>query len=101
MRQNKQKNEFKITEQDLKTIYGDDYDFFLTKILPNCFCQDCTPKSGSVTISNYQIFLNDLNDIVLRGFCAKCGGKIGRYLETGEVEEYAWKIKKMKKEYGI
>lgn len=91
------KKELKITEEDLKFIYGDDYGLFQSRILSNCYCKGCPESEYDSTIVNYEIFLNDLNDVVLRGYCAKCGGKIGRYSETGEVKEYLSRIKKLKK----
>ncbi|MDQ0965933.1 DNA polymerase II large subunit [Flavobacterium sp. W4I14] len=36
------------------------------------------------TITNYKPYLNKLNDIILKGFCLKCGGPVNRYIETGE-----------------
>lgn len=93
----KNKKQIKITEDDLKFIYGDGYGFFQSKILSNCCCGACPESKYDSTIVNYEIFLDDLNDIILKGFCAKCGGKIGRYLETGEVEKYLPRIKKVKK----
>ena len=70
------KKQTKITEEDLKFIYGKDYKLFQDKILPNCFCGFCV-KNGSHTVKivNYEIFLNHLNDIELQGFCANCGGR--------------------------
>jgi len=41
----------------------------------------------------------DLNDIILRGFCAACGHPVNRYLETGEVESYLLRIKKVRQKY--
>lgn len=95
----KNSKEIKIAEEDLKIIYGDDYRFFQSKILPNCYCKGCPESEYDSTIVNYEIFLNDLNDVILRGFCAKCGGKIGRYSETGEVKKYLPRIAEVKKKY--
>ena len=89
----KKKKEIKMTEEQLKYIYGKDWDSFTEEILPNCFCP-CA--GGNTTIIDYEIFLNDLNDIELKGKCARCGGAVGRYVETGEVEEYGGRIKKFK-----
>lgn len=96
----KNKKKIKIAEEDLKFIYGDNYEFFQSRILPNCFCGKCIRDGKhTVRIVNYEIFINDLNDIILQGFCADCGGKVGRYLETGEVKEYVLRIKKIKEKY--
>lgn len=92
----KKAKQIKITEEDFKFIYGDDYGFFQSKILSNCYCAVCL---GNSAIVNYVSFINDLDDVILRGFCAKCGGRIGRYLETGEVEEFLPRIKQLRKKY--
>ena len=87
--------EVRISEDQLRFIYGDEYDFFVNKILPNCYCGQCADSGYHSTITNYEAFLNDLNDVILQGFCGKCGSKIGRYLEMGEVEEYLSRIEKI------
>ncbi len=95
------KKSIKITEEDLKFIYGDDYTFFREKILPNCYCGTCSRegRNNMVTIVNYEIFINDINDVLLEGFCSVCGGKVGRYSETGEVKEYAPRVQKIREKY--
>lgn len=93
------KKEIKLTETDLKTIYGPEYNFFREKILSNCFCFRCKDRGYDTTIVDYEIFLNDINDVILRGFCAACGGSVNRYLETGEVNKYLPRIKKVRQKY--
>jgi hypothetical protein len=88
------KKELPLTLQQLKTIYGEDWYLFIKEIIPNCFCSTCL---GVVSIVNYKIFVNNLNDIILRGHCAVCGNPVNRYIETGEDEEYVIKIKKILK----
>lgn len=92
------KNDLKITQEDLKKIYGRDCEFFQKKILNNCYCGNCKGPYNA-TITDYEIFLNDLNDILLRGKCKICGGPVGRYVETGEVPIYAEAIKKVRSKY--
>lgn len=89
------KKQVKITKQNLVAIYGKDNRLFEEKIIPNCYCHKCKTPYQS-TIVNYEIFLNDLNDIILEGYCAKCGNSMNRYLETGEVPEYQEGIKKVR-----
>jgi hypothetical protein len=95
------KKPIKIVEDDLKFIYGDDYIFFRQKILPNCFCSSCSKEGADsiVTITNYEIFINDINDVLLEGFCLVCGGRVGRYSETGEVKKYVSRVLKIKRKY--
>ena len=91
--------EIKITEEDLRYIYGEDYKIFQTKILPNCFCRKCKGNDHVSTIINYEIFINDLSDVVLRGHCIKCNNKIGRCSETGDVEKYLKRVKGIREKY--
>ena len=86
------KKQIKITKEDLVAIYGSDYRLFEEKIIPNCYCGSCHIS----TIVNYEVYLNDLDDIILKGFCAKCGKPVNRYLETGEVEKFQKMIIKVK-----
>ncbi|OGY17593.1 MAG: hypothetical protein A2784_00595 [Candidatus Chisholmbacteria bacterium RIFCSPHIGHO2_01_FULL_48_12] len=88
------KKQIKITKENLVFIYGDDRRFFEEKIVSNCYCPTCKTPYQS-TIVNYEIFLNDLNDILLKGYCVKCKNPINRYVETGEVPEYQERIKKI------
>lgn len=92
------KGQIEITQEDLKFILGDNYPSFEEKIIPGCFCGQCHTAYQSKII-NYKFFLNDLNDIILRGFCEKCGNRINRYVETGEIEEYQEKIEKVRRRY--
>lgn len=91
------KKALKITKEQLKDIFGKDWKFFEEKILPSCFCVSC---GGGVAIFDWEPELNDLNDVVLCGRCAKCGGGVNRYLETGENGEYEERIEEIKKQLG-
>lgn len=86
----------KISEDQLQFIYGDDYNFFINKILSNCYCRQCPNCQYDATITDYKTFLNDLDDIILQGFCAKCSGPVGRYIETSQVINYEPRIKKVR-----
>ncbi len=100
----KKKKDREITEDDLKFIHGEDYPMFKEKIIPNCDCTLCRDNRiqdpyGS-TIVHYRIFLNYLNDMILRGTCAKCGNDVVRYLETSQVPAYAGRIAIVREKYG-
>lgn len=94
------KKEIEISEEDLKFIHGNDYELFKQKIISNCYCTKCNSHYESIIV-NYKIFFNDLNDIVLEGFCQKCGNPMNRYVETGEVEKYQERIEKIKRKYTL
>lgn len=88
------KKEQEIIKEQLIEIIGSDWKNY-QKIFDNCHCSKCDKKGYSSTIVDYKIFINDLNDVILRGRCAKCGSPLNRYSETGEVEEYLRRIKKV------
>ncbi len=86
--------ETQITKTQLQTILGKNCELFAEKILPNCLCNKC---NCVVEIVDYKIFLNDLNDLILKGKCALCGARVNRYVETGEDKIAVKKIKKILK----
>jgi len=88
------KKEVPLTLSQLKTIIGNDWNDFERIIIPNCFCHTC---EGEVTIVDFKIVVNDLNDVILRGHCAVCGNAVNRYCETGEDEECVKRIRKVLK----
>jgi hypothetical protein len=90
------KKEIKISEDELKIILGDDYPIFCDKILSSCFCVSC---ANETRIADYEIYLNEINDVILKGFCVACRNPVARYCETGESDECVAKIKKIKKKY--
>jgi hypothetical protein len=94
------RNEIKIDMDDIRVIFGDDFEHFDT-IIKNVFCAKCGGTYDR-TIVNFTAYLNELNDIVLKGECKTCSGKVGRYLETGESKERftaADHIRNIKKNY--
>lgn len=88
--------QIQISKKDLVNIYGNDYHFFEEKIISNCYCGKCNSPYNS-TIVSYKIFLQPANDIILKGFCKKCGNPVNRYLEMSEVEKYNTEINKIRK----
>ena len=92
------KKQIEISKEDLRNIYGNNFHSLEEKIIPNCWCGKCNPSHPS-TIVNYKIYLNDLNDIILEGACAKCKSPINRYLETGEVDKYQKDINKVRRKF--
>lgn len=89
-------NTKKITKKQLKYILGKDRQEFKENILNNCHCSHCNDAYNS-TIIDWQASLNDLDDVVLKGKCAECGSLMNRYVEIGEVLEYAGRIEEVKK----
>lgn len=61
------------------------------------FACDC--NSPDKKLIDFKVYVNDLNDLVLRGKCSGCNTIAARYIETGENKESckaAERIKKMK-----
>lgn len=88
------KKQVKISTDDLKQIYGSDYQTFLERIIPNAYCPH--GQELATTIVDYQAYINHLDDVILEGKCIKCGKAIARYCETGEVERYQRKVQKVR-----
>jgi RNase P subunit RPR2 len=86
----KQKTEVRISLADVKYIYGTSLGNF-KRTVKSMFCMVCKAPYNS-ELTNFKILLNDLNDLELEGHCKECGNKIGRYIETGEVEQYVSRI---------
>ncbi len=88
------KKQIKISKNDLKQIFSSDYHDFEEKIIPNAYCPH--GDQLTTTIVDYQVFINHLDDVILKGKCVKCGKPIARYLETGEVEKYWQEVRKIR-----
>jgi len=75
-----------IQREDIEIILQEDYVHF-EKVIQNCFCGHCSHHL--TTIIAYKAYLNSLQDILLKGQCARCGHPVNRYLETGENKNHA------------
>jgi len=80
------RKEIEINLEDVELIMGENI-HFLNKCIENCFCRNCNPSL--TTITNYRFYLNELEDIILKGECIKCSSPVARYIETGENKESA------------
>ena len=85
-----------LNQWEFRLVMGEswhDSDLFFE----NFYC-DC--KNSDKKLIDVKIYLNDLNDLVLRGKCSACNTIAARYIETGENEnsfKAAERIKRMKK----
>lgn len=91
----RKKFEIKISYDNMVYILGNDKNF-LPKIIKNVYCSNCRDHYNS-EIVDYEIFINDLYDLILKGKCKKCGGRVGRYVETGEDEYHVNRAKEILK----
>lgn len=74
----KRKKSEPISQDELKSILGTDYNLYIS----NCFCRGC--EQSPTTIIDFTAEINDIDDILLKGKCINCGSPVNRHLETGE-----------------
>lgn len=91
------KQKLSITQEDFRKIIGDG-DFYERKIFNKCLCHNCDCSYIS-TIVDYEVEINDLDDTILHGKCAKCSGPVSRYLETGENPKQVKVIEEIRRRY--
>lgn len=71
-----------VSADDVAFIFNNDMEDF-NFMISHCYCANCSNDYTRI-ITNYSIGLNDLNDLVLEGFCSDCNYHISRYIETGD-----------------
>lgn len=76
-----------ITEKELRTIVDNEFDQIIELAKYNSFCSNCNGET-KVEMVGYDLFLNELNDVVFRGKCKSCGKHIARYIEIGENKRF-------------
>jgi hypothetical protein len=78
-------SDIELNEWSFRIVMGDSWDF-LDRILHNIFC---TCGAENKELIDYKVYLNNINDIILRGKCSGCNTIASRYIETGEKKEKA------------
>ena len=85
-------NQFQLNallNQEEKSIYE-------LIVREHVFCNGCEGAADEgVTVK--EIYLNDLNDVVIQGTCNECGGKVARIIEYGENKEFYERAMKFRK----
>ncbi len=79
----------------LRSMFGQSYEEDI-EIALNCILCDCGVENKQLI--DYESYLNNLNDVVLKGRCSSCKTIAARYIETGErngIEKIADKIRKL------
>lgn len=77
-----------INQFQLNALFNDkekkDFKFLLNE---GVFCSTCRSLcKGGIKFS--KIILNSMNDVVVKGTCNTCGGKVVRVMEFGEDPEF-------------
>lgn len=86
-------SEIELNEIELRIILGEEASSILRLFQKNIFC---TCDNESVELVNYKPYLNDINDVFLKGYCSGCNNPANRYIETGEVKECCEAIDRIK-----
>lgn len=86
MRRKDDKGMIELASEDVELIMGENVKF-LDDCLTTIFCRQCSPKPTQIT--NYKVYLNNLEDLIFKGECVVCGSPVARYIETGENPESA------------
>jgi len=71
-----------ISKEDVAFIMGKSYKYF-APILQGAYCNTCKSTHTS-TITNFKLFLNFSNNVIIDGYCDKCHSHLIRTVETGE-----------------
>lgn len=90
-------DEVEIGPFQLRLMFGDRYEEDICVFTHSFFC-DCGVENKKLI--DYKSYINNLNDVILRGRCSSCMEIATRYIETGErpgIEKLSSKIRKLNK----
>lgn len=90
-------DEIEIGPLQLQLMFGQSCKDNIDIAVNSIFC-DCGAQNRKLI--NYKSYLNDLNDVILKGWCSSCKTVASRYIETGEkkgIEKIANKIRMLNK----
>src|SRR5680860_744428 len=79
----------------LNLMFGSSYEEDIDLAVNSIFCDWMAENKRLV---NYKSYINDLNDVILEGWCSSCNTIAARYIETGErkgIEKVTAKIRKI------
>ena len=76
-------DEVEIGPLQLQLMLGSSYKKAIELCVNRIFC-NCGSKDKRLV--NYKSYINDVNDVILKGWCSSCNTIAARYIETGERE---------------
>lgn len=88
--------ELKINRFQLAVLLEKEEKYFCNLVIENnVYCSECrgAAKNG---VDVKEIYLTELNDIIIRGNCRKCGGEVARIFEFGEKKEFQRKANRFR-----
>ena len=83
----KERKTIKINAFQLHLLMNEEDQQGFVILQNNSFCFSCKEERSLSNIE--EIILNDLNDIEIGGTCPVCGGKMSRYMEFGEDQDFS------------
>lgn len=86
--------EKEITRFEMMRVFDGDEEWVGT-LEESIFCMCPAPVKRLIA---YKVFVNDLNDLVMRGLCSACNTIAARYVETGEEPEKVKRIRAVLRE---
>ncbi len=96
----KQPPEIPINQFQLTILLNDEQkDFYSYVLAENVFCSKCA-GSAIKGIDVKEIFLTNLNDVLVHGTCNECNGKVARIFEFGEDKAFYEKANRFRKSIG-
>lgn len=90
-------DEVELGPLQLQLMFGPTWKRDIELAIDSIFC-DCGFDNRKLI--DYKSYLNDINDVILRGKCSSCKTIAARYIETGErkgIEKIADRIRKLNK----
>lgn len=94
---NKSKIDVTLTMEELKALCGDQFLKILQVATKNVYCRTCAGGYNQ-EMTDYEVRVNHLGDLLFDGLCATCGSKVGRYVETGEQQEFHKKAMELRRQ---
>jgi len=92
------KSIIEITKQEAIILFDNSEEIY-NKLIKNVFCSNCQGSIGDkvTEIINYKIYLENTNNVVIKGKCKKCQNPVARFVETGENPKTAVKVEQILK----
>ncbi len=74
--------DIEINLDDVRLIMGHRFEKDYQRLIQTAYCAGCgSDYRAHMHVQRY--WLNHLGDIILEGYCRKCGQRVQRYAETG------------------
>lgn len=86
------KAEVKIHQFQLRTLLDEErMEVYNTILAKNVYCNNCRGEAKE-GIDVEEVVINHISDIIVRGRCKICKGKVARYFEFGENDDFFDKV---------